>query len=221
MTQEILAGRIYRWPAALPPPGTIVDVGANVGAAALTFALTFPQARIFAFEPAPACLPLLRENLRAWPQVSIEPYGLFDRDEERRLFLGQRDSVTNSLGRSAHNGGAGPLVRLRHAARALRALGIGRVDCLKLDTEGSEVPILEALASFLPEVTVLFVEYHSEADRRRIDLFMAASHLLVAGRIQGPHRGELTYARRDAFPEPAMRDREAIRPPLRQGAKRG
>lgn len=217
VNREILAGEIYRWPAGVAPPGTVVDVGANVGAAALFFALRFPAARIFAFEPAPACQPLLRENLAGRPQVRVEPYGLFDRDAERQLFLGRQDSVTNSLGRSAYNGEEGPLVTLRHAGEALRDLGLQTVDCLKLDTEGSEVPVLEALAPFLPGVNVLFVEYHSEADRRRIELFMAPDHLLVAGRIQGPHRGELTYARRAAFEDPAARDRLEIRPPRREG----
>lgn len=217
VNREILAGEIYRWPEGLPPPATVVDVGANVGAAALFFALHFPQARIFAFEPAPACHPLLRENLKDRPQVRVEPYGLFDRDEERRLYLGRQDSVTSSLGESAYNAAEGPLVTLRHAGKALHDLGIVEFDCLKLDTEGSEVAILEALAPFLPRVNVLFVEYHSEADRRRIELFMAADHLLVGGRIQGPHRGELTYARRAAFGDARARDRLEIRPPRREG----
>lgn len=218
VNREILAGEIYRWPDELPPPDVVVDVGANVGAAALFFSLSFPQARIVAFEPAPACHALLRENLKDRPLVRVEPYGLFDRDGEQRLFLGRQDSVTNSLGRSAFNASEGPLVRLRHAAQAMRELGIERIDCLKLDTEGSEVPILEALAPFLAEIAVLFVEYHSETDRRRIDLLMAPSHLLVAARVQGPHRGELTYARRGSFPDPKRRDRMEIRPPPRRGS---
>lgn len=215
VSREILAGEVYRWPAGLSPPATLVDVGANVGASTLYFASRFPDARIYAFEPAAACRPLFEANLAHLPRVRLEPYGLFDRDERRRLRAGRQDPVTASLGVSAFNLEAGELVELRHAGAALRALGLTRIDCLKLDTEGSEVPVLEALASFLPELAVLFVEYHSEADRRRIDLFMATSHLLVAGRIQGPHRGELTYARRDSYPDQAGRDRLMIRPPAR------
>jgi len=219
VSREILAGEIYRWPAGLPPPGILVDVGANVGASALHFARCFPKARIYAFEPSPDCLPLLAANLAGLAQVHLEPYGLFDRSERRRLHAGAQDPVTGSLGRSAFNRDAGAEVELRHAGEALHALGLTRIDGLKLDTEGSEVPIIEALAPFLPELAVLFVEYHSEGDRRRIELFMATSHLLVGGRIQGPHRGELTYARRASYPDPRRRDALMIQPPARGAAR--
>ena len=212
---EILSGQIYRWPEGVPPPQVIVDVGANVGAAALCFALNFPAARIYAFEPAPECLPLLKENLKDFPNVRVEPYGLFDRDLRRRLFVGAQDAVTNSLGQSAYNTAEGPEVELKHAAEALFALKLTGMDCLKLDTEGSEVPILEALAPLVSETAVVFVEYHSEGDRRRIDLLLAGSHLLVGGRIMGPHRGELTYARRASYSDAKQRDRNQIRTPGR------
>jgi FkbM family methyltransferase len=212
---EILAGQIYRWPAGIPAPRIVVDVGANVGAAALYFALTFPDARVYAFEPAPECQPLLRANLKDLPRVKVEPYGLFDRDLKRRLFTGAQDAVTNSLGQSAYNTAQGPEVTLRHAAQALFDLKLSRMDCLKLDTEGSEVPILEALAPLLADTAVVFVEYHSEGDRRRIDLLLAGTHLLAGGRIMGPHRGELTYARRASYTDAKQRDRDLIRPPGR------
>jgi len=212
---EILAGQIYRWPDGVAPPKVIVDIGANVGAAALYFALNFPAAKIFAFEPAPECQPLLRENLKDFPNARIEPYGLFDRNLRRRLFVGAQDAVTNSLGQSAYNTDAGPEVELKHAAEALFALKLTGMDCLKLDTEGSEVPILEALAPLVTETAVVFVEYHSEGDRRRIDLLLAGTHLLVGARVMGPHRGELTYARRDSYKDAKRRDRDLIRPPGR------
>jgi FkbM family methyltransferase len=212
---EILAGKIYRWPDGVAPPRVVVDVGANVGAAALYFALSFPSAKIVAFEPAPECQPLLRENLQDFPNVKVEPYGLFDRNLRRRLFVGAQDAVTNSLGQSAYNTDAGPEVELKHAAEALFALKLTGMDCLKLDTEGSEVPILEALAPLVAETAVVFVEYHSEGDRRRIDLLLAGTHLLVGARVMGPHRGELTYARRDSYKDAGKRDRDLIRPPGR------
>lgn len=212
---EILSGQIYRWPDGIPAPKVIVDVGANVGAAALFFAMSFPQARVFAFEPAPDCHPLLLQNLKDLPNVRVEPYGLFDRDLRRRLFVGAQDAVTSSLGQSAYNTAEGPEVELRHAAQALFDLKLTGMDCLKLDTEGSEVPILEALAPLAAETAVVFVEYHSEGDRRRIDLLLGGTHLLVGGRIMGPHRGELTYARRASYSDPKRRDRDLIRPPGR------
>src|SRR5690606_34270988 len=101
---------------------------------------------------------------------------------------------------------------------ALFALKLSGADCIKLDTEGSEVPILEALAPLVADTAVVFVEYHSEGDRRRIDLLLGGTHILAGGRITGPHRGELTYARRASYSDPKRRDRELIRPPLRSAS---
>ena len=56
----------------------------------------------------------------------------------------------------------------------------------------------------------IYVEYHSEDDRLKIDHIFCNTHLIFYGKIAHPHRGELVYVRNDAFPSPDVRDRWRI-----------
>ena len=66
-----------RWLCQQVQPGmTCVNVGANVGYFSSWMSrLTGPDGQVFAFEPNPVLLPLLRENLAnaAYPNVEIIP----------------------------------------------------------------------------------------------------------------------------------------------------
>ena len=46
---------------------------------------------------------------------------------------------------------------------------------------------------------VVLLEYHSEANRRRIDRLLA-DYVLVGGQVRGPHRGVTKYVHRRFFP---------------------
>ena len=72
-----------------------------------------------------------------------------------------------------------------------------RIDILKLDTEGCEVPILGSMLDVVAATTkVVFLEYHSDEDRRRLDAMLEPSHQLVYGQNHF-ETGELTYFARD------------------------
>ena len=73
------------------------------------------------------------------------------------------------------------------------------IDFLSIDTEGSEIPIIESCPEAFLAAKVIYLEYHAEEDRRRIDGLLGDSHVLTAGRVHYPHRGEFAYVRKDAF----------------------
>jgi hypothetical protein len=72
-------------------------------------------------------------------------------------------------------------------------LGVDRISVLKIDTEGCEVPILTDIAAMLPKVDILYLEYHSEQDRREIDAMLARDFTLGTAHAKHPHRGVLMY----------------------------
>jgi len=192
--RAILTGQTYPWP--ILPAGyafdTIVDVGGNVGASALWFAARKPR-RLVCFEPARDNLALLRQNLAAVPGVEVHPYGLLDRDGELPLYHGKQQAMQHSLVRSIETGSDSETVKLRRASRVLAELRIESISLLKLDTEGAEIPILSDIAGMLPRIDMIFVEYHSEADRREIDAMMASGFVLSFARGEIPHRGVNLY----------------------------
>ena len=97
--------------------------------------------------------------------------------------------------------GEGEQIRLVGASQFLSQHGIESVDILKIDTEGCEVPILQSLSKYLPEVKVLYVEYHSERDRRLIDGLLAQTHVLWRGHVSFAYRGEFCYVKRELVPD--------------------
>jgi FkbM family methyltransferase len=198
--EEVVTGKSYPLQPAFGEVRTILDIGANVGAATLYFAVNYPGARVLAYEPAPLSYALLARNIRGLPGVEAFNFGLADEDRRALLYLGQQDSVTNSVCSSPENTSAAVEVQLRAAGAVLAEQGVKAVDILKLDTEGCEVPILRSLAGLLPHVGVLFVEYHDEEDRREIDRLLGGTHVLCQGRILALHRGEFCYLARSRLP---------------------
>ncbi len=202
VTTQVLTGRSYPLLPFLGGVRTIIDAGANIGASAVYFALNYPQARVFAFEPDPESYRVLQMNTADLPSVSAFNVGLGDRDTRSELYIGSIDRSTNSLGSSSLNSTLSVVVELREAAALLDSLAPGSIDILKLDAEGSEVPILRALAMRLPCIRIIYLEYHDEAARREIDALLAPTHALFQGVIHSVHRGELVYVPHNEVPAP-------------------
>ena len=203
---QILKGKTYPIIDFIGEVGTVLDVGANIGAFAIFSSLMYPGAKVHALEPAAEPFWLLEENARQFANIDVYNTGLFSKDCTMPLYKGDIDSVTASVGHSRHNSTLSEVVALRAADRWMRENGLDTPDILKVDTEGCEIGILESLREWLPEIKVLYLEYHSENDRRAIDGLLRDSHVLLAGTVHAPHRGEFTYVARNAFPTDDARD---------------
>lgn len=192
--RAILTGATYPWPAT--PVGyafdTIVDIGANVGASALWFGARKPR-RLVCFEPAEANVALLRRNLAALSGVEINSFGLFGYDREVRLFHGRNQNMQHSVVPSIETGDESETIALRRASSVFAELEISAISLLKLDTEGCEVPILRDMAGMLPRIDMIFVEYHSERDRKEIDSMLTPLFVLSFADSRHPHRGVNLY----------------------------
>lgn len=201
----------YAWPEGVKNPEVIMDIGAYVGASSILFARQFPSATVHAYEPCTASRTLLSENVAAYPNVKVREEALWDRDEDRKLFDGKKDPLTASLVPSTANVASGEEVKARHADEALDDLNLARSDAVKINTGGSEVAILQAMIRHMEATPVVFINYRSETDRRRIDLILCATHMLVAGTIEGPHRGQLVYGLRRVMDANAVGEKDAVR----------
>jgi len=155
---------------------------------------------VYAFEPGSAPFNLLRQNVEPLRNVTVFPFGLHSREQTQSLFHGKNDSVESSLCFSNRTSSEGEQIRLMCAPDFFAEHGIARIDVLKIDTEGCEVPILQSLNRHLPEVKVLYIEYHSERDRRMIDEILAPTHVLWRGHVSLAYRGEFCYLKRELVP---------------------
>jgi len=136
---------------ALPPvvrPRVIVDVGANIGMTAVYYACAYPQARIVCFEPLPANLELLRANAAPFgDRITVVPTALGDATGRFTYRMSDDPANFGGGGFTERGTAADRTLELpvRRAADALADAGLDRVDVFKLDTEGSEAPIVSAL----------------------------------------------------------------------------
>jgi FkbM family methyltransferase len=194
---KILNGDVYAAFAGIEPIDVIVDIGANIGAAAVFFKTNYPGASIYCFEPSQYSFDLLKYNTSYFENIHCFNYGLYDIDSIVKLYKGKIDSISDSIFHNHHVSYDFSIIKLRKASQLLNYIGIHVIDILKVDTEGCEVNILRNIANSLAKVKVIYLEYHSELDRILIDAILRKSHILFSSNATNSHRGELTYVRYD------------------------
>jgi FkbM family methyltransferase len=185
-------------PAALYSPPTVVDVGAHAGTFALYAKLVYHRdAAVHCFEPYPPHVELLRRNLGPFPGVAVHPVALGRADRTADLFLDPGSGAGHSVVPGLVPRPSGQLpVPVRDAAAVWDELELHEVDVLKVDAEGAEADILERLGPRLARVRAVLVEYHSAADRRRVDALLTG-HELFGAIVHSPRVGTLKYLRSD------------------------
>jgi len=137
----------------------ILDCGANVGLVTLYMKTKFPEARIIAFEPDPACFQALRHNCSGLRDVKLIESAVWN-SEGTRLFTPVGTVGGHLTELDQHSKGqtiSVPTVRLRDFLQE-------DIEFLKMDIEGSEIDVLADCADLLVNVKYMFVEYHSFVD---------------------------------------------------------
>jgi FkbM family methyltransferase len=161
-----------RWPAVR----SVVDVGANIGAATLWFAGQAPLARVVAVEPDPQVWPLLKENVEAnqlQGRVQIVQAAMGATSGTARLAPG-RYSIETRLAPTATD--QGHVATVMTLAELLEQARMPAVDVLKLDCEGVEYDVLlSAGDSVLGRIGAIVGEYHPVVGRERQDLHRCLS----------------------------------------------
>lgn len=154
----------------------VLDIGANVGLFALYAKLNIPQATIHCFEPSGQLRKALEANTSPYPDIHLHPFALSDHDGEQSFFFNPLQAGQSSLKPNGEPAGPSLIeetVQVRDAGKALDDLQLDCVDILKVDTEGSEIEILRSLGPRLDRVKHVYLEYHSQADRREIHALLA------------------------------------------------
>lgn len=150
LVKMIFAARcMYHLPNTIKP-AVIFDCGANIGMTAAYFAMTYPKATIYCFEPLPDNLKLLEENVAQFgDRIQIMPFGL---SEEVGSFTYNMSANPQSFGGGTFCKIGGDDKRalelpVRTIGDVMKEFGIGHVDLFKIDTEGSEYSILKGMPS--------------------------------------------------------------------------
>ena len=152
----------------LTPGSVFLDVGANIGEVSLFAAKRVGEAgSVLAFEPVASTAERLRRNLALndLRNVKVIEMGISDQVREQQLYVsaasfddGSRHGGLGTLYASGARSSPVGAVKLTTLDALLSAGWIGRVDGIKLDIEGAELPALvgarQVLKSFRPWLVV-------------------------------------------------------------------
>jgi FkbM family methyltransferase len=202
---DVFRDKSYRRYIVEPRAGTIVDIGANIGAVTLDWMTRLLEIHVRAYEPHPATFAMLRAN--------IEANGLAARIVTYPEAVGGRSGVIAlrasgpSMETTAYGVGATaraleefsvPMVTLDTVIE--RCIGDGPIGLVKIDAEGAEAEILEgAHPQTLKEIRQFVIEYHDSLcpdALARCERALAGANFRCATQPARPDQG-LLYAWRD------------------------
>jgi FkbM family methyltransferase len=155
-------------------PKVIVDAGAYTGLSSAFFAHRFPDATIIAIEPGEQSFDLLVKNTAAFPNVHPLRAALWT--ESGTVSLSDPGDgawgirVTESTGPGSGSRSDQPAGTARAAATdpvravtvtdVIREFGLGTIDLLKVDIEGSEKELFAVAGGWIGNVDAICMELH-------------------------------------------------------------
>lgn len=146
---------------------TVVDIGANVGSFT-AYALHRGAKKVYAVEPNSKALLSLRANFEGHKAVTIIPKGAGKETRVEKLYYPRYNSTIASTDPNYVSGEKDVVSEEMHIATLpdlMKAHHIDKIDVLKIDTEGMEYDIFDAIGDeALKKMTSVIVEFHVQTD---------------------------------------------------------
>jgi FkbM family methyltransferase len=174
-----------------------IDIGANVGwFSMLASTIVGAEGRVYAFEPRAETAGYLEKTIilnGLQSQVTLHQFGLSD-TEEHRLLVWTRDTENPGGSFVVDRLPSSEMESQAIALRPLDALGLQRVDFMKIDVEGAEMRVFRGAQAtldrcrpvILSELSPEMLKRGSEADTEAIfSLFKQINYRIF---IINPHR---------------------------------
>lgn len=198
------------------PGGVFIDVGANIGTYAMPAAqLVGPSGHVVAFEAHPRTYRYLCRNvdLNMLRQVTALNIALGEEDGDLEMtFNAANPGETHVSAAPGMPGGKSVRVQVTRLDDALSAIGVTRVDYMKVDVEGFELPVLRGAERTFAEnpgiaVQTELQERHAARYGHTIaeigalmeNFGLRPHHIDGAGEavpVSGPLRGDVVWLRR-------------------------
>ena len=161
---QVYGWREYEWEFAVAPR-VIVDAGAYTGLSTAFFAMRYPEATIIAIEPDDNNFSMLARNTASFANVHLLQAALWSESGAVSLVDPGDGHWGIRLAESARAGASesapsGKVVRAVTVPDVMRAHGLGRIDLLKVDIEGSEMEVFSHADPWISSVEAISVELH-------------------------------------------------------------
>ncbi|MFT3781273.1 MAG: FkbM family methyltransferase [Nibricoccus sp.] len=174
----------------------VLDAGAYCGETTLEMAARVgPSGHVYAFEPDPKNLAWLRRNVEesGFSNITVVPKGLWGQTDTLKFYADETPGSTLVASDGADAVHRKPMeIDVLSPADAFKL--IGRIpDFIKMDIEGAEVEVVEAMAPLLrgADVSLAIASYHLRDGRKTCEII--TSKLAGAGlNVETGHEDHLT-----------------------------
>jgi FkbM family methyltransferase len=144
-------------------PKVIFDVGAMNGYWSHHINEVFPNSQYHLFEPLIPHLPdyqtKIAQNLQNHPNFTAHSYALGEKTADIKMFIFDQPAASTNLALKNKDGEHKEiLVKCLTIEDAIKMLNIPVPQIIKIDTQGSELPILKGASNILHKVDVLLLE---------------------------------------------------------------
>jgi FkbM family methyltransferase len=138
----------------------VFDVGAQRGDY-VEEALRVVDGRLkaFSFEPQDACFEILRAHYESDPRVSLHKAAISNHVGVAELFFGEHGESVASLCRQSDAQTNTQKVRVTTVDQFCDENSVGRIQFLKIDTEGREMEVLQGASSMIQEGRIDFIQF--------------------------------------------------------------
>jgi FkbM family methyltransferase len=173
------------------PKGLVIDVGANLGCWSLPLAAH--ATRVVAFEPQHSIFQLLRQSIKANPQLNISPFNLAVGEEKGSITVPRLtlDTPTNfggiTLGMPHHEQPDAPMDTVAVVTLDEFVYASDPVKFIKVDVEGAELSVLKGAQKLIKKYKpFLFIESdHKYTDTAALAAFIESLNYGISDR--GPN----------------------------------
>lgn len=191
---ETFERQIYLPLCSHPAVEVIVDLGANIGDAAVFFAQRYPRAKILAVECDEANYQLLLTNIKPYPNVIPVKAAIWGETKKLSLDAGSGENavfVSDQEGVSPSKAVDGVTMET-----LMKAQHIETIDILKVDIEGAEKNLFEHDCSWLATVQTIGIEFHDWRIKGCTTVFFAALSKYFNGLFTLSRHGETVVVNR-------------------------
>lgn len=132
--------------------GTFFDIGANIGYTSIRWAKKFPNCKVFSFELMPKTFEILKKNVQkngVANQVNIYNVGVADSDKKIECYYYPWVTANSSLENIQDRADAEVITADCVALDLFKEISSVKVDYIKIDVEGAELPAFKGMKEIL------------------------------------------------------------------------
>lgn len=168
----------------------ICDIGANIGGFARWAYAKWSNSKLICFEPIKETFEILKKNTADIPYLIAYNCAVGSSKRKQKMFYGKNNEGEASLFFGKQQ------IDKTEEVEVISAKEIPECHILKIDTEGSEIEIVENL-EFTP--LIYLIEYHSEKNRLKLDKLLNKKYVLFSSNSTMIDYGIVKYVLKTAI----------------------